>query len=113
MEANENTSTERCTFRYLVAEIVLATDMPMPNDIHTFSDDSVSMSLANVTEAEAWGRFLGAHVSPARVHGGKRWAEVDGANWHGWYIQIHGAEPAEPVAGLDADTTNALREVES
>lgn len=113
MEANENTSTERCTLRYLVAQVVLAVELPMPDDIHTFSDGSVSMSLANVAEAEAWGHFLGAGVSPARVHSGKRWANVDGASWHGWYIQIHGDEPAEPDSGLDDDTTNALREVES
>lgn len=114
MGGTENTSAARCTFRYLVAQIVLATDLPMPDDIHTFGEGgSVSISLGNVAEAEAWGRFLGAGVMPARAHGGTRYANVDGASWHGWYIQIHGTEPAQPDAGLDESTTAALREVES
>src|SRR5688500_7443634 len=105
---SENTSTERCTYRYLVAQIVLATELPMPKEIHTFGVDSVSVSLNNVADAETWGRFLGANVRPASTHGGKRYANVDGVIWHGWYMQIHGTEPAAPDAGLDTDTTAAL-----
>lgn len=113
MGGTESTSTERCTFRYLVAQIMLATELPMPNDIHTFGAGEVSVRLNNVAEAEAWGRFLDAEVSSARVHSGKRWAEVGGVKWHGWYMQIHGNEPAELEAELDVDTAAALREVES
>jgi hypothetical protein len=112
MGGTENTGTERCTLRYLVAQIVLATDVPMPEQISVFDEGSVSLRFLRNDEAHAWAQFLSAKAEPY-VYKGDRYAGVRGTTWHGWYVQINASEPASPTDSLDEDITDALREVES
>lgn len=117
MGEKENTSTDRCSFRYLVAQIVLATDVPMPYRFGVFDEGYVSLTFKSVADAHAWASLVGAKAEPYINKDGNRYAGVGTAPpWNGWRLQINASEPVTPDDPLDEATSaalTALPEVES
>lgn len=112
-------STERVSWRRLVAEIILADHLPMPRHLDRIkserpSGDHVSLSVANATEAGVWIDHLGGTVTeiPFTDRHGAGVQKCGSGMWHGWSISVTGVSRHSESDPLDDATKAALAAVE-
>lgn len=112
--STENT-TERRDPRAMLAEIALASELPVPEVIYLYSDSGIlALNLATLADGRAWSRHLGGSTdSYLNGHNGRRYLDEGRIRWHGWSVQLHASEPSCVDVPLAEDTAARLAKLAS
>lgn len=113
------TTSDRRDPRGMLAEIALATELPVPKEVSFLTDLGIlSLRLATIADGVAWKRHLrpddperDSYISHSS---GLRHLDHGVITWQGWRVNLSAHEPAAaPSEPLPADTTARLTELAS
>lgn len=99
--------------RALFARIILATEVPTPQEISVFAPNCVSIRLACLADGLAWAEYLGAERVGQRVRNDRRILHyLSLPKQGGWHVSLEAADPTQVDDGhLDEDTKAALTKI--
>lgn len=109
---NTETTNDRRDMRAMLAEIALATDMPVPDRIGFYPSGILGLDLPTIAEGQTWSRHLGGKTDTyLNVHDGRRYLDEGFITWHGWKVSLHASEPGPQAEPLAEETAARLAEL--
>lgn len=103
--------------RVILAQIALATGLPIPKRIYFYDDPSIlGLDLATLADGIAWSQHLGGDTTTyVNSNDGRCYLYGGGGSitWHGWTVQLHASDPPATTKPLVEDITARLSDLVS